>query len=211
MLAVRAIAARLRNRKFTTSEVAAMFGSTLAQVNNLIDEVAQAGAAQAGGGKRVVEYRSLFALLLAEELIYCQLKPALRREALKQAVKTRAKRVTVPGTNLSVLVQPYRERAQEGMRRLHEAEETVHSHKEIMQGEPCIKGTRVPVYIVAAIAAAKGREEAMATYPSLDQRQVEHAEVFAKAHPRRGRPKTTDFPAQARIVATKVIKRKKAR
>ena len=211
MLAVRSIAARLRNRQFTASEVSAMFGYTSVRVNNLIDEVAQVGVAQVGKGKRHVEYRGLFALLLAEELIFCQLKSNLRHEVLKQAVATRAKRITVPGTNLSVLAQPYRERAQEGMRRLYEAEGMVQSHQDVMQGEPCVRGTRVPVYIVAAIASARGKEEAIATYPNLDVRQVELAEVFAKAHPRRGRPKTTILPSESVVVATKVIKRPKAK
>ena len=211
MLRLRAIAARLRNRKFTPSEVSAMFGLTPTHVNNLIDEVASVGVAQVGNRKRLVEYRGLGAILLAEELVYCQLKPELRYEVLKQAVGTRAKRIAVPGTNLSVLVQPYRQRAQEGARRLYEAEEAIQSREEVMQGEPCVRGTRIPAYIVAAIANAKGREEARATYPSLDLHQVELAELFAKAHPRRGRPKTTILPSAGDVVMTRVIKRGRAK
>jgi uncharacterized protein (DUF433 family) len=188
-----------------------MFGYTSVQVNNLIDEVAPVGVAHVGSGKREVEYRGLFALLLAEELVFCQLKPELRYRVLERAVATRANRITVPGTNVSVLAQPYRERALEGVRRLYEAEEAVQSHRDIMHGEPCVKGTRIPVYIVAAIAGARGREEAIATYPNLDLRQVELAEVYAKAHPRRGRPRTTAVPSEGVVVARKTIGRTKAR
>jgi len=211
MLALRAVAARLRNRKFTPSEVAAMFGFTATHVNNLIDEVASVGVAHVGNRRRLVEYRGLAAILLAEELVYCQLKPELRHEALKQAVTTRSKRVAVPGTKLSVLVQPHRQRARDGMLRLYEAEEAVQSREDVMQGEPCIRGTRIPAYIVAAIAKAKGREEALATFPSLALRQVELAELFACAHPRRGRPKTTMLPTEGEVVTTKVIVRSKAK
>src|SRR3990172_4118587 len=138
MLALRVVAARLRNRKFTPSEVAAMFGFTATHVNNLIDEIASVGVAQVGNRKRLVEYRGLAAILLAEELVYCQLKPELRYEAFKQAVATRAKRIAVSGTNLSVLVHPYRQRAQDGIRRLYEAEEAIQSREDVMQGYPFI-------------------------------------------------------------------------
>jgi len=188
-----------------------MYGLTSIKVSNLIDEIARVGVAEVGKGKRLVEYRGLFALLLAEELVYCQLKPDLRHEALKQFVGTRTKRIKVPGTNLSVLVQPYRERAQAGIRGLYEAEAQIQSREEVMQGEPCLKGTRIPAYIVAAIANASGREEAIATYPSLTLQQVALVELFAKAHPRRGRPKTTVFPSSGTVVARKVIKRAKAK
>jgi uncharacterized protein (DUF433 family) len=80
-----------------------------------------------------------------------------------------------------------------------------------MQGEPCVRGTRIPVYVVAAIARAKGRNEAIATYPSLSLAQVELAELFAQAHPRRGRPKTTPGLSEDKVVMTKVIRRNKAR
>jgi uncharacterized protein (DUF433 family) len=211
MPALRTIAARLRNRKFTPAEICAMFGLTPAHVNNLIDEIVTVGVAQTGNRKRLVEYQGLSILLLAEQLVYYQLKPELRREALKQAARTRAKRVVVPGTNLSVLFEPYRERAQDAMRRLYEAEGAVQSRPDVMQGEPCVRGTRIPVYVVAAIARAKGRNEAIATYPSLSLAQVELAELFAQAHPRRGRPKTTPGLSEGKVVMTKVIRRNKAR
>ena len=210
MLALKVIAAKLRNRKFAPTEICAMFGLTPTHVNNLIDEIVAVGVAQTGNRKRLVEYQGLWVLLLAEQLVYCQLKPELRLEALKRAARTRTKRVTVPGTNLSVLVAPYRKRAQEAMRRLYEAEEAVQSRKDVMQGEPCVRGTRIPVYMVAAIAKAKGRNEAVTTYPSLAFNQVELAEMFAKAHPRRGRPKTTPLESEGKVVMTKVIRRTRA-
>jgi uncharacterized protein (DUF433 family) len=53
--------------------------------------------------------------------------------------------------------------------------------------EACLKGTRLPVRIVGAIAAVRGVKEARATYPQLSRWQVEFAVVYAKAHPRKGR------------------------
>jgi hypothetical protein len=65
--------------------------------------------------------------------------------------------------------------------------------------------------VVAAIAEKRGIEEAHATYPFLKKQQVELATLYAKAHPRKGRPKKTAFPTEAKVVSQKVIQRKKHR
>ena len=206
--ALKTVAARLANREFTTAEAGAMLGMDVTEVNNLIDEIASLGVASAGRGRRSVSYRGLFAMLVAKELIHCQLNPGMRPRTLEHALVAKGKRVAVPGTNLEVLVGPYRKQVNHGLRMLHEAEAAIESRRDVMQGEPCIKGTRVPAYIVAAIAMKHGIDEAMATYPSVDKRKVELAQLYAKAHPRMGRPKRTALPGRGRIVSQKIIKRK---
>ncbi len=208
-IAIKTITAKLGTRHFTTAEVSAMLGLDVIEVNNLIDEIAALGGASAGKGKRAVAYRGLFAMLVARELIYCQLNPEMRPRTLAQALKAKGKRIPVPGTNLEVLVDSYRKQVNQGLRSLYEAEDAVELRRDVMQGEPCLKGTRVPVYIVGAIAASRGLDEAIATYPFLQKRQVELAQLFAKAHPRKGRPKKTVIPTEGRVVSQKVIKRKK--
>jgi uncharacterized protein (DUF433 family) len=208
-VALKTISARLANRQFTTAETAAMLDIDVSEVNNLIDEIAPTGVARAGKGRRSVSYRGLFAMLVAKELVKCQLNPEMRPQTLAQALAARGKRVGVPGTNLEILVDSYRKQVNRGIRALYEAEAAVESKRDVMQGEPCITGTRVPVYVVAAIAASRGVDEAVATYPSLDKRKVELALRFAKAHPRKGRPKKTMLPSAGRVVSQKVIRRKK--
>ena len=70
-----------------------MLGLATSEVNNLIDEIAQLGVARAGRGTRTVEYRGLFAMLVAKELIHGQLKPAMRQQTLVQALRSKAKRI----------------------------------------------------------------------------------------------------------------------
>jgi uncharacterized protein (DUF433 family) len=209
-VALRLIAAKLKNRQFTTAEVGAMLGLTTTEVNNLIDEVARPGIARAGRGKRTVEYRGLFAMLVAKELIHCQLKPELRRQALLQVLGNTTKRIPVPGTNLELLVQPIRQQINNGLRKLYEAEATVGRSSEVMQGEPCIKGTRVPVYMIGKLVDHRGMEETLATYPQLTERQVVFAQCYARAHPRKGPPKRVVIPSQGRVVEKKIIRRSKA-
>jgi uncharacterized protein (DUF433 family) len=205
---LKAVAAKLANRHFTTSEVGAILGMHQTEVNNLIDEIGHLGVTRSGNGVRTVAYRGLFALLVARELVRCQFKPELRPGTLSEALKARGKRVAVPGTNLELLLDPLRKEINRGLRALYEAEAAVASKAGIMGGELCLKGTRIPVHLLGGIALAHGVDEAHATYPFLQRRQVELAQLFTKAHPRKGRPKRVALPTSGRVVARFVIERK---
>lgn len=77
--------------------------------------------------------------------------------------------------------------------RLHQmmkARESVTEDPEILGGIPVIKGTRVPVYdIAAAVDAGTSVDRILKSYPSLKDWQVELASVYARAVPQKGRPK----------------------
>jgi uncharacterized protein (DUF433 family) len=208
---LKTVAAKLANRHFTTSEVGAILDMHQTEVNNLIDEIGQLGVTRSGRGVRTVAYRGLFPLLVARELIRCQLKPELRPATLTEALKAKGKRVAVPGTNLELLLDPLRKEINRGLRALYEAEAAVASKAGVMGGELCLKGTRVPVHLIGGIALAHGVDEAHATYPFLQRRQVEHAQLYARAHPRKGRPKKVALRIQHRVVSRTVIERKKPR
>ena len=60
-------------------------------------------------------------------------------------------------------------------------------------GEPVVKGTAVPVHVVAALAEAGGVEAAMQAYPSLSKADTEAAVQYAVVYPKRGRP----YPAKS--------------
>jgi uncharacterized protein (DUF433 family) len=205
------IAAKLGSRHFTTSEVGAILGMHQTEVNNLIDEIGHLGVTRSGKGVRTVAYRGLFAVLVARELVRCQLKPELRPATLTEALKAKGKRVAVPGASLELLLEPLRKEVNRGLRALYEAEAAVASKAGIMGGELCLKGTRVPVHLLGGIALAHGVDEAHATYPFLQRRQVEHAQLYARAHPRKGRPKKVVKRIHYREVSRTVIERKKPR
>jgi uncharacterized protein (DUF433 family) len=80
----------------------------------------------------------------------------------------------------------------------------VHSSSEILGGTPVVRGTRIPVYDVAASAAAGiSTERILAAYPGLDAEKIELATIFAQANPPRGRPRTAggELPTGAVIVS----------
>jgi uncharacterized protein (DUF433 family) len=79
-------------------------------------------------------------------------------------------------------------------RRLERAEALVLSDPEVLGGEPRIKGTRVPVYLIGALANAHGISETHAAYPFLTEEQIELAAFYVSEHPRKGRPRQTRLP-----------------
>jgi uncharacterized protein (DUF433 family) len=66
-------------------------------------------------------------------------------------------------------------------------------------GEPVIRGTTVPVHVVAGLAKGETVDEILEDYPSLTRAQVETAIEYATACPKKGRP----YPARSfkRMVA----------
>ena len=60
-------------------------------------------------------------------------------------------------------------------------------------GETVLKGTDVPVHVVAALAEAGGVEEVARAYPSLSKAAVEAAVAYAEVYPKKGRP----YPARS--------------
>lgn len=57
------------------------------------------------------------------------------------------------------------------------------SDPSIMGGTPCIRGTRMTVYAVAARLRAETPADLMADYPHLTLDQIEAAARYAAAHP----------------------------
>jgi uncharacterized protein (DUF433 family) len=76
---------------------------------------------------------------------------------------------------------------------------------------PLIRGTRVPVYDVAAsVAAGIPIERILSAYPGIDREKVELAAIFAEANPPRGRPRSRgELPKGAVIVSDRRVPRKK--
>jgi uncharacterized protein (DUF433 family) len=92
--------------------------------------------------------------------------------------------------------------------KLTEARKIVIEDADILGGTPVIKGTRVPVHDIAASAeAGLTTAQIKNAYPSLDEKLIELAALYAKAVPARGRPRQIkpDVPA---AVARKVVQRR---
>jgi hypothetical protein len=76
-----------------------------------------------------------------------------------------------------------------------------------------IRGTRVPVYHVAAsVAAGIPTSRILAGSPSLRDEQVELAALYAEANPQRGRPsQPPPLPEGAKIIITRTMKQPRSK
>jgi uncharacterized protein (DUF433 family) len=104
---------------------------------------------------------------------------------------------------LTIDLEPFLYRAWERLARLEQARAMIVSSPEVLSGTPVIRGTRVPVYDVAAsVVAGIPRDRILAAYPSLDADQVDLAALYAEAVPPRGRPRyRREAPKGAAIIA----------
>jgi uncharacterized protein (DUF433 family) len=79
---------------------------------------------------------------------------------------------------------------------LRRAADIVVSDPDIRGGEPVIRGTRVPAYLIAdLIDEGADLREILEDYPTLNAAKVRSAVAFARTHPRRGRPRKAPWRA----------------
>ncbi|MGA7340086.1 MAG: DUF433 domain-containing protein [Terracidiphilus sp.] len=118
-------------------------------------------------------------------------------------VKSRTR--TIQDEFLTIDLAPFWKGVDERLLRLNAARAQVSVDDEILSGTPVIKGTRVPVYDVAAsMAAGIPVERILSSYPSLNREQVELAALFAEANPQRGRPKQRIVPPEgANVISSR--------
>jgi uncharacterized protein (DUF433 family) len=110
---------------------------------------------------------------------------------------------------LTIDLAPFLRKTRERLARLDEARAMVTASSEILGGMLVVRGTRVPVYDVAAsVAAGISFDRILAAYPSIDANQVELASIYAEANPPRGRPRISPGPPEgAKILSDRVVTR----
>lgn len=104
------------------------------------------------------------------------------------------------------------ENAAERIADLEAAKEMVVANPETLGGTPVIRGTRIPVYDVAAsLAVETPRARIRSAYPALDDRMIDLAAIYAKAVPMRGRPRKVDLPPKGAASRKTVARRRRPR
>ena len=137
--------------------------------------------------------------LSSEQLIYLRLEAegvrllplATRREVARTIIaEPEINSIAVTGGSALVIeVKRARREVEQELKRLRKVQEMVTSDQDVMRGTPVFKNTRIPVDLVADMAAdGATTEEILAGYPALTREQVELAPLYVAAFPRRGRP-----------------------
>jgi uncharacterized protein (DUF433 family) len=175
-------------RTYTPAEAAAVSQVALKAVHNAIDKRIVAGRLSGREGRGLHDED-----LLRLKLWYGvgSILSADRRKHLFETIDQHPDAETVRADDY-LIVDVARARAQLTARAgdLLEAEQMVEALKGVMGGEPVFRKTRVPVRTIAAIKAqGASTTEILEGYPSLTARMVELSEIWAAAHPARGRPR----------------------
>jgi uncharacterized protein (DUF433 family) len=186
-------------RLYTPAEAGAVSGLKLKAVHNAIDKrivepVAKGRAVIAGKVKRTGPR-----FLTGEDLVRLRVwrgvgdpLSAERRHRLFVAIAAQPEAKTVKADELLIVdVGEARKQVQRGVRDLEAAEAVVARDRATLGGEPVFKGTRIPVYGIAAmLEAGATAEDLLSGYPKLTDRMLDLARIWVAAHPRRGRPKS---------------------
>jgi uncharacterized protein (DUF433 family) len=118
---------------------------------------------------------------------------------------------TVHHEFLTIDLMPFMRGASERLDDLAAAREIVTASPDVLGGTPVIRGTRVPVYDVAAsVAAGHAVERILETWPSLDAEKIKLASIYAEANPLRGRPRVSgDIPEGSVIITDRRVPRRR--
>jgi uncharacterized protein (DUF433 family) len=190
------------NDMLTTNEAAVVSAVPLRTVNRIIDQhILPDALVSREGGRRISADACVYISFF--ERTAEQLTPLARKRAISSAVanvkawrlskgsKPPAKPWVVWEDSVGVDLTPFASSAAERYRLLEAARKAVVSDPDILGGEPVLRGTRVPVHMIAGyVAAGDTVEELLEHYPTLDADKIALAVVYAEANPQQGRPKT---------------------
>jgi len=112
-----------------------------------------------------------------------------RRRLVRQLIQ-RPQASKVEESALTVDVRLIESTIRRGLNAPERAKKMVTIDRDVLNGTPCFKGTRVPVHDVAAMIANGDDESAvLKAYPQLTPELIDLAVLYAEAYPRRGRPR----------------------
>jgi uncharacterized protein (DUF433 family) len=182
----------------TSQEAAWITGLSARTINATIDrgEVRPVGVAR----RRGVTSRKLGAAevvyLIVRKRVGRSLSPQARRELYAKLLEQRRAAGDSPDADIElagglvrVEVKQAADEMAERWAALQDAAELVVSDPEIRGGDPVLRGTRVPVYVIAdLVAQGADTRELLEDYPSLDTEMIQAALAYAETNPRRGRP-----------------------
>jgi len=204
------------------SEAAVVSRVSLRDVNRVIDEhiLPEAFVSLSDGRHVLAAACSLIAFyfesarrLTAEERLF----------AIRTAEDRLAKASTLPWSALlredwtvhhgflTIDLMPFMRSASERLDDLAAARVNVTSSPDILGGTPVVRGTRVPVYDVAAsVGAGNSMERILEAWPSLDAEKIRLASIYAEANPLRGRPRVSgDLPEGSIIITDRRVPRRR--
>jgi uncharacterized protein (DUF433 family) len=175
--------------EYTVAEASWVTGLSVKEVNKAIEDAAiPVRVVRAAVRRRYVPYLSLLCLELHAEGLR-RLPLRMRREVFRRVLSGPEQKQLKYTDALIIDVGGAREKMSGKLRNLEKVAQMVHSDPDIMAGTPVFCGTRIPVYVIAdMMEQGTPTEEILDGYPRLTRELVEYAAIYARTHPRRGRP-----------------------
>ena len=172
----------------SANEAACVTGVPLKQVHRIID-AGLLGVAERGDGRaRAVDRDALVGLKLAHDTMDLLTLDGRRR--LVRYLLDHPHAGMARERNVSVDLRAMKSEVRRGLSVLSSARDAVECDEAVLSGAPCFKGTRIPVHDIADMLtngdSARAIHEA---FPRLTKRKIELAAIYARAYPRRGRPR----------------------
>lgn len=173
----------------SANEAACVTGVPLRSVHRIIDTGVLGSAASRREGARVLHSDGLVSLKLVHETAGIFTLDGRRK--LVRDLLGRAEAESACVEDVSVDVREMKVAVERGLSRLARAREAIAVDDGVLSGTPCVKGTRTPAHDIAEMLDNGDRIEAIqAAWPGLTFSQIDAAACYARAYPRRGRPRT---------------------
>jgi uncharacterized protein (DUF433 family) len=175
-------------RTLSANEAACVTGVPLRQVHRIIDTGVLGSAAARRDGSRIVHCDGLVSLKLVHETTAIFTLDGRRRLVRYLLGHPEAESACVH--DISVDVREMKQEVRRGLSRLERARKAIAVDDAVLSGTPCVKGTRIPAHDIAEMLANGDKIEAILdAWPGLTFSQLDAAACYARAYPRRGRPR----------------------
>jgi len=175
---------------YTPTQAAAVTGLPLKAIQKAIDSKAIPVQVRQVDGirKRYLSDVALVCLRLEANGLK-QLPASLRHRVYRRIMRKPSEGKIQFSEVLWINVAPVRRELSTAINKLRKVEQMVISDPEIMGGAPVFRNTRVPVHAIAEILdSGTCVADVLAGYPSLNEEKIRLAQIYAHAHPKRGRP-----------------------
>lgn len=176
----------------SANEAACVTGVPVKQVHRIIDAGLLGGAGSGEGRARAVDRQALVGLKLAHDTRDLLTLDGRRR--LVRYLLDHPETGTARQRDVSVDVRAMRDQVRRGLATLASIREEVERDDAVLSGTPCFRGTRIPVHDIADMRLNGDSADAIReALPRLSESQIELAIFYARAYPRRGRPRGAPF------------------
>jgi uncharacterized protein (DUF433 family) len=177
--------------KIAVSPVEAAFVTELSRktIDQAIDRREVRALPFMGGPPRTLGYPELVYLRMRGETVKTLSASARRTlyDELRRALPQNPRLGSVEFGPVTVSVTDAVTEVRRRFAQVRRAQRFVSIRPDVRAGEPVVRGTRVPVYVLADLAEQGApREELLEDYPAVSPEALDAALLYARLHPRRG-------------------------